>query len=57
MLEPPSSLASYTKLPLRITPTRKTNLFALWELDPLCLRHCEYSMSTLPSTPVVLHYH
>ena len=42
MLEPPSS---------------KPNLFALWELDPLYLRHCEYSMSTLPSTPVVLHYH
>ena len=57
MLKPPSSLAPYTKLPLHITPTRKANFFALWELDPLYLRHCEYSMRTLPSTPVVLHFH
>ena len=52
MLKPPSSLTPYTKLSLHITPTHKANIFALRELDSLYLRHCEYCMSTLPSTPV-----
>ena len=37
MLEPPSSLAPYTKLPLHITPTRKANFTGIRPFVPSSL--------------------